>query len=213
MSERTLVLIKPDGVARGLVGEVLGRIERKGFRIVALELRTLTVEVAEEHYGEHKDKPFFADLVDFITGGPLVAAVIEGPDAIVSVARHDGRHQPGQRRPRAPSAATSPPRCRTTSRTARTPRSRPPARSRCSSPAWPGHEAGRARSGRRCRRRRRRRGRLARPDAGAVARTRSARLPVRARRPGRHGRGRQGGRRRRRSCEAPPGAGPDPSRP
>ena len=83
MSERTLVLIKPDGVARGLVGEVLGRIERKGFRIVALELRNLEVAVAEEHYGEHKDKPFFRDLVDFITGGPLVAAVIEGPDAIV----------------------------------------------------------------------------------------------------------------------------------
>ena len=83
MSERTLVLIKPDGVARGLVGEVIARIERKGFRIVAMELRTLTREVAETHYGEHKDKPFFADLVEFITGGPLVAAVIEGPDAIV----------------------------------------------------------------------------------------------------------------------------------
>lgn len=83
MSERTLVLIKPDGVARGLVGEVLGRIERKGFSIIAMELRTLTVEVAEAHYGEHRDKPFFADLVAFITGGPLVAAVIEGPDAIV----------------------------------------------------------------------------------------------------------------------------------
>ncbi len=83
LSERTLVLIKPDGVARGLVGEVIGRIERKGFAIVAMELRTLTREVAEAHYGEHKDKPFFADLVEFITGGPLVAAVIEGPDAIV----------------------------------------------------------------------------------------------------------------------------------
>ena len=82
MSERTLVLVKPDGVARGLVGEVLGRIERKGFRIVALELRTLEVAVAEEHYGEHRDKAFFGDLVAFITGGPLVAAVIEGPDAI-----------------------------------------------------------------------------------------------------------------------------------
>lgn len=66
MSERTLVLVKPDGVARGLVGEVLGRIERKGFRIVALELRTLEVAVAEEHYGEHRDKPFFGDLVAFI---------------------------------------------------------------------------------------------------------------------------------------------------
>ena len=83
MSERTLVLIKPDGVARGLVGEVLGRIERKGFVLVAMELRTLDRATAEAHYGEHADKPFFADLVDFITGGPLVAAVSEGPDAIV----------------------------------------------------------------------------------------------------------------------------------
>lgn len=84
MSERTLVLIKPDGVARALVGEVLGRIERKGYRIVALEQRTLTVEIAENHYGEHRERPFFADLVAFITSAPLVAAVIEGPDAILS---------------------------------------------------------------------------------------------------------------------------------
>ena len=84
MSQRTLVLIKPDGVERGLIGEILSRIERKGFRIVALELRVLERAVAEEHYGEHKDKPFFGDLVDFITGGPLVAAVIEGPEAIAS---------------------------------------------------------------------------------------------------------------------------------
>ena len=84
MSERTLVLIKPDGVERGLIGEVLSRIERKGFRIVALELRVLERAIAQEHYGEHKDKPFFGDLVDFITGGPLVAAVIEGPEAISS---------------------------------------------------------------------------------------------------------------------------------
>lgn len=84
MSERTLVLVKPDGVARGLVGEVLGRIERKGYRIVALEQRTLTVEIAESHYGEHRERPFFADLVAFITSAPLVAAVIEGPDAILS---------------------------------------------------------------------------------------------------------------------------------
>jgi len=84
VSERTLVLIKPDGVQRGLVGEVLSRIERKGFTLVALQMRTLEPEIAEQHYGEHKDKPFFADLVDFITGGPLVAAVIEGPEAIAS---------------------------------------------------------------------------------------------------------------------------------
>jgi nucleoside-diphosphate kinase len=77
-------LIKPDGVERGLVGEVLARIERKGFALIALQMRALEREIAEEHYGEHKDKPFFADLVAFITGGPLVAAVIEGPEAIAS---------------------------------------------------------------------------------------------------------------------------------
>ena len=80
MSERTLVLIKPDGVARGLVGEVLGRIERKGYKIIALEMRTLSAAVAQEHYGEHADKPFFGDLVEFITSAPL----IEGPAAILS---------------------------------------------------------------------------------------------------------------------------------
>ena len=83
MSERTLVLIKPDGVARGLVGEVLSRIERKGFTIVALEMRTLPAAITEAHYAEHADKPFFKGLVEFITGGPLVAAVIEGEAAIV----------------------------------------------------------------------------------------------------------------------------------
>ena len=82
MSERTLVLVKPDGVERKLVGEVISRIERKGFKLVALELRTLDRAIAETHYGEHKDKPFFKDLVDFITSGPLVAAVIEGNEAI-----------------------------------------------------------------------------------------------------------------------------------
>ncbi|MFM7145030.1 MAG: nucleoside-diphosphate kinase [Actinomycetales bacterium] len=82
MIEQTLVLIKPDGVARGLVGEVLGRIERRGYRIVALDMRTITAEVAGQHYGEHRDKPFFGELVAFITGGPLVAAVIEGEGVI-----------------------------------------------------------------------------------------------------------------------------------
>ena len=82
MTQRTLVLVKPDGVARGLVGDVLARIERKGFRLVAMQMRTLTADVAEEHYAEHKGKPFFGDLVAFITSGPLVAAVIEGPDVV-----------------------------------------------------------------------------------------------------------------------------------
>jgi len=85
MSERTLVLVKPDGVRRGLVGEVVTRLERKGLTLVALELRTLSRETAEEHYGEHRERPFFGELVDFITGGPLVALVVEGPRAVEAV--------------------------------------------------------------------------------------------------------------------------------
>jgi len=84
MSERTLDLVKPDGVERGLIGEVISRIERKGFKIVASEMRTLERSIAETHYAEHTDKPFFKDLVDFISGGPLVAAVIEGNEAIAA---------------------------------------------------------------------------------------------------------------------------------
>ncbi len=99
MSERTLVLVKPDGVARGLVGEVLARIERKGFKIVALELRTLPTEIAEAHYGEHADKPFFKNLVDFITGGPLVAAVIVGEAAIVQWRNMMGATNPAAANP------------------------------------------------------------------------------------------------------------------
>ncbi len=82
MSERTLVLVKPDGVARGLVGEIIARIERKGLRLVALELRTVARQVAEQHYDEHAEKPFFGDLLEFITSGPVVAAVVEGERAI-----------------------------------------------------------------------------------------------------------------------------------
>ncbi len=84
MTQRTLVLIKPDGVARHLVGEVLSRIEAKGLTIIALELRTLDRQTAQAHYAEHAEKPFFGSLVDFITSGPLVAAVLEGPEAIAS---------------------------------------------------------------------------------------------------------------------------------
>lgn len=80
--QRTLILVKPDGVRRGLVGEVISRLERKGLRLVALDLRMLPVATAQTHYGEHEGKPFFPGLVDFITGGPLVALVAEGPFAI-----------------------------------------------------------------------------------------------------------------------------------
>jgi nucleoside-diphosphate kinase len=82
VSERTLVLVKPDGVRRGLVGDVIARIERKGLKLVALEMRTLDRETAEAHYEEHREKPFFGSLVGFITGGPLVAMVVEGPRAV-----------------------------------------------------------------------------------------------------------------------------------
>ena len=82
MPERTLVLIKPDGVRRGLIGTVIERIERKGLHIVALELRTLDRGTASTHYAEHVGKPFFEPVVDFITSGPLVALVAEGPRAI-----------------------------------------------------------------------------------------------------------------------------------
>ena len=84
MSERTLALVKPDGVARGLSGRILDRIERKGYSIVALELRTLDEATAKAHYGEHDGKPFFNELVSFITSGPLVAAVLEGPEVITA---------------------------------------------------------------------------------------------------------------------------------
>ena len=82
MTDRTLVLVKPDGVARGLVGQVIARLEDKGLRLVAAELRTLTRDVAETHYAEHRERPFFGSLVEFITSAPLVALVIEGPRAI-----------------------------------------------------------------------------------------------------------------------------------
>ena len=81
MSTRTLVLCKPDAVERGLVGEIVGRLERKGLTIVALELRTIDADLAGRHYDEHRERPFFDDLVSFITRSPLVAMVIEGgPD-------------------------------------------------------------------------------------------------------------------------------------
>jgi nucleoside-diphosphate kinase len=83
--ERTLVLCKPDAVARGLVGEVIGRLERKGFRLLAMELRSLDEATAKRHYAEHEGKPFFGDLVSFITSGPLVALCVEGPEAVSSV--------------------------------------------------------------------------------------------------------------------------------
>jgi nucleoside-diphosphate kinase len=80
--DRTLILVKPDAFARGLSGEIIARFERKGLRIVALKATTLERATAEQHYAEHAEKPFFGELVDFITSGPLVAMVLEGVDAV-----------------------------------------------------------------------------------------------------------------------------------
>ncbi len=85
--ERTLVLCKPDAVERGLIGEVISRIERRGLTLVAAELRTVTTEVAALHYAEHEGKPFFDDLVLFITRSPVMAMVVEGPDDVFRIIR------------------------------------------------------------------------------------------------------------------------------
>ncbi|HET9889913.1 nucleoside-diphosphate kinase [Mycobacterium sp.] len=94
MTERTLVLIKPDGVQRQLVGEIIGRIERKGLSIAALELRPVGRDLAVQHYAEHDGKPFFESLLEFITSGPVVAAIVEGPRAIAAFRQLAGGTDP-----------------------------------------------------------------------------------------------------------------------
>ena len=90
MSERTLVLVKPDAVRRGLVGEVLARFERKGLRIVAMDQRSIDGSVADRHYAEHVERDFYPPLREFITSGPLVAMVLEGDQAIAVVRALNG---------------------------------------------------------------------------------------------------------------------------
>lgn len=92
--DRTLILVKPDAFERGLTGEVIARFERKGLRIVALKHMQVERAAAEEHYAEHKEKPFFGELVEFITGGPLVAMVLEGYEAVVSARQVIGATNP-----------------------------------------------------------------------------------------------------------------------
>ena len=94
VTEQTLVLIKPDGVQRGVIGEVINRIERKGLRLAALELRQVSVEVASEHYAEHAERPFFGSLLEFITSGPVVAMVVEGERAIAAFRQLAGGTDP-----------------------------------------------------------------------------------------------------------------------
>jgi nucleoside-diphosphate kinase len=91
---RTLILVKPDAFERGLTGEVIDRFERKGLRLVALKQMQVDEEFAGVHYEEHTDKPFFGELVDFITGGPLVAMVLEGPEAVPAARQLIGATNP-----------------------------------------------------------------------------------------------------------------------
>ena len=92
--DRTLILVKPDAFARGLTGEILARFERKGLKIVALERQHISRETAETHYAEHSERPFFGELVDFITSGPLVAAVLEGHEAVKAARQVIGATNP-----------------------------------------------------------------------------------------------------------------------
>ena len=92
--DRTLILVKPDAFARNLSGEILARFERKGLRIAALKLMTMDRALAEQHYAEHEGKPFFGELVEFITSGPLVAMVLEGHEAVVAARQVIGATNP-----------------------------------------------------------------------------------------------------------------------
>ena len=97
--EQTLVLVKPDGVQRGLVGEVVARFERRGLHLVGLKLMRIDRRLAERHYGEHREKPFFAELVDFITSAPVVAMVWQGPGAVGLVRAMMGATDPASAAP------------------------------------------------------------------------------------------------------------------
>jgi len=97
--ERTLVLVKPDGVQRGLIGEILTRLERKGLKVVGLRLLEVPGEMAERHYAVHAGKHFYAGLLEFITSGPVAAIALEGPDAIATVRRVVGQTMPNEAAP------------------------------------------------------------------------------------------------------------------
>jgi len=97
--ERTLVLVKPDGVQRGLVGEILSRFERKGFKLIGLRFLSVPRELAERHYAVHAGKHFYPALVEFITSGPVAAIALEGPDAVATVRRMIGRTMPNEAEP------------------------------------------------------------------------------------------------------------------
>jgi nucleoside-diphosphate kinase len=92
--DRTLILVKPDAFERGLTGEIIARFERKGLRIVALQHMTMSADIAQQHYAEHEGKPFFGELVEFITSGPLVAMVLEGDQAVAAARQVIGATNP-----------------------------------------------------------------------------------------------------------------------
>jgi nucleoside-diphosphate kinase len=97
--ERSLVIIKPDAVQRGLIGQILARYEQRGLKIAALKLEIVSRETAEQHYGEHQGKPFFAGLVDYITSAPSVLLILEGPDAIAITRTTNGATRPAEAAP------------------------------------------------------------------------------------------------------------------
>ncbi|MBL6628639.1 MAG: nucleoside-diphosphate kinase [Candidatus Actinomarina sp.] len=96
---KTFFMIKPDGVQRNLVGEIISRVESKGFSITKIKMMTISKELAEQHYGEHKDKPFFNDLVSFITSGPVVAMQVEGENVVLQIRNLMGATNPSESSP------------------------------------------------------------------------------------------------------------------
>ena len=96
---KTFFMIKPDGVQRNLVGEIISRVEAKGFSITKIKMMTISKELAEQHYGEHKDKPFFDDLVSFITSGPVVAMQVEGENVVLQIRNLMGATNPSESTP------------------------------------------------------------------------------------------------------------------
>ena len=96
---KTFFMIKPDGVQRNLVGEIISRVEAKGFTITKIKMITISKELAEQHYGEHKDKPFFSDLVSFITSGPVVAMQVEGENVVLQIRNLMGATNPSESTP------------------------------------------------------------------------------------------------------------------
>ena len=96
---KTFFMIKPDGVKRNLIGEIISRVEEKGFQITKIKMMTITKDLAEEHYSEHKDKPFFSDLVSFITSGPVIAMQVEGENVVSQIRNLMGTTNPSDATP------------------------------------------------------------------------------------------------------------------